>query len=131
MKKLIIVSLFVLLSLSVQASSGKGYKLITISTYLNFYLLNLNACEDYHPSIRMAAYRAEGKLHPYFAKLEAKISKLEMSKKEQEAINRTVSSRREKLNQQIKEGELTLEHCAAIISIVKDGLDSTLLKVID
>lgn len=127
MKKFVSAMTLALLSLTANASQNQSYQLITVSTYLNFYLLNLNACEDYHPEVRQAAYLAEKKLYPYFSKLDKKIATMNIDEADKRAIARTVSDRRSKLNVQIAEGEFTIEHCNAVISIVNEGLDSTIL----
>lgn len=129
MKKLLIGAL-VALSFGANANNenqSQSYKLITVSTYLNFYLMNLNACEDFHPSTRAEAYKAEGTLYPYFEKLDAKVAKLDIDKEDKMAIKNTVSDRRNKLDQQIADGEFTLEHCNAVIGLVNEGLDEALL----
>lgn len=112
-------------------SENHSYKLITVSTYLNFYLMNLNACEDFHPETRKAAYAAEGKLYPYFEKLDAKVAALKINEDDKDAIANTVSKRRTKLDRQIAEGEFTLKHCETVIKIVEEGLDETLLSAIN
>ncbi|NVK25123.1 MAG: hypothetical protein HWE10_09365 [Gammaproteobacteria bacterium] len=131
MKKIVSLALASALAFGANASENQSYKLITVSTYLNFYLLNLNACEDYHPSTRSAAYAAEATLYPYFEKLEKKLSKMDINPKDKEAIANTVSSRREKLNMQIADDEFTVEHCNAVIGIVNDGLDSKILEAVN
>ncbi len=130
--KNILIGALVILAFGAQAKSSdnQSYKLITVSTYLNFYLMNLNACEDFHPSTRPEAYAAEGKLYPYFEKQDEKVAKLDINKEDKMAIKNTVSERRTKLDRQIAEGEFTIEHCEAVISIVKEGLDETLLASI-
>ena len=110
---------------------NQSYQLITISTFLNFYLVNLNACEDYHPSTRKEAYAAEGKLYPYFEKLDKKVLALDIDADDKKAIANSVSKSRNKLNIQISENEFTLEHCKTVIGIVNEGLDATLLAAID
>ena len=132
MKKLLIaVMATIALGAHAQQNESQSYKLITVSTYLNFYLMNLNACEDFHPSTRRAAYEAEGKLYPYFEKLEAKISNIDIDKKDMQAIKNTVTDRRGKLNDQIKDQEFTIEHCNAVIGLVNDGLDEALLSALN
>lgn len=130
MKKLTTCLLAAALSFGVQANQSQSYKLITVSTYLNFYLLNLNACEDFHPSVRQAAYKAESKLYPFFEKLDKKIAAMEIDQNDKNAIAKTVTDRRKKLNAQIAEGDFTEAHCKAVIGIVNEGLDTTLLAVI-
>ena len=133
MKKLasLLIASALAFSFSANANQNQSYKLITVSTYLNFYLLNLNACEDYHPSTRRAAYEAEGTLYPYFDKLDKKVASLKINEDDKAAIANTVSSRRAKLNTQIAEGEFTIEHCNAVVRIVKEGLDPKILESID
>lgn len=131
MKKLATLLIASLLTFTANANENQSYKLITVSTYLNFYLLNLNACEDYHPSTRQKAYQAEASLYPFFERLDKKVAKLDINKKDKEAIANTVSARRAKLNGQIADGEFTIEHCEAVIRIVNEGLDSAILKSID
>ena len=136
MKKIILTSSLVLslfgagISTSVQAEEPQSYKLITLSTYLTFYLMNLNACQDFHPSTRSEAYKAEGELYPYFEKLDAKVKSLDIDANDKKAIKNTVSTRRAKLNRQIADGEFTVEHCKAVISLVGEGLDEKLLSLI-
>lgn len=131
MKKLASLLIASALAFSANANQNQSYKLITVSTYLNFYLLNLNACEDYHPSTRQEAYEAEGSLYPYFDKLDKKVASLKIDKNDKAAIANTVSTRRAKLNNQIADGEFTIEHCNAVIRIVKEGLDPKILESID
>ena len=134
MKKVTSVLLGALLCVgtaSASADKNQSYKLITVSTYLNFYLLNLNACEDYHPQTRQAAYKAEATLYPYFEKLDKKVESMDIDPDDKAAIAKTVSSRRDKLNTQISDGEFTAEHCNTVIAIVNEGLDPVILKSID
>ena len=131
MKKIVSLLLASALAFGASANQNQSYKLITVSTYLNFYLLNLNACEDYHPVTRQAAFKAESSLYPYFEKLDKNVAKLDINEKDKDAIANTVSSRRDKLNIQILEGEFTIEHCNAVISIVNEGLDKKILESIN
>jgi hypothetical protein len=131
MKKGLIAASLLLASVPALASQNQSYKLITVSTYLNFYLLNLNACEDFHPGVRSEAYAAEAKLYPYFEKLDKKVAALKIDENDKAAIANTVSDRRIKLNSQIAEGEFTVEHCQAVISIVNEGLDPEVLKSVN
>ena len=131
MKKLTICLIAAFLAFGAQASKSQSYKLITVSTYLNFYLMNLNACEDYHPAARQAAYKAESKLYPFFEKLDTKIAGLRIDEDDKAAIANTVSNRRAKLNAQIADGEFTIEHCNAVIGIVNAGLDKAILAAIN
>ncbi|QTH64094.1 hypothetical protein J1N51_00995 [Psychrosphaera ytuae] len=133
MKKITLFTLLLSLGLSavkVNAEQSQSYKLITVSTYLNFYLMNLNACEDFHPSTRAEAYKAEGQLYPFFERLDAKVKALDINADDKKAIKNTVTARRAKLNKQIADGEFTLEHCKAVIGLVNEGLDETLLSSI-
>lgn len=130
MKKLASLLIAASLAFGASANQNQSYKLITVSTYLNFYLLNLNACEDYHPETRQSAYEAEASLYPYFKKLDKQVASLKINDKDKAAIANTVSSRRDKLNAQIAEGEFTVEHCQAVIRIVNEGLDPKLLNSI-
>lgn len=112
------------------AANTQDYKLVTVAGYLNFYLLNLNACEDFHPQIRTAAYDTEKQLYPYLDKLYQKLGGAEGQS--QKMIAGIVSKRRDMLNSQIAEGDFTLEHCQAIVKILQqDGLDKTLLASLD
>ena len=131
MKKLAYLLVASVLAFGANANQSQSYKLITVSTYLNFYLLNLNACEDYHPETRQDAYKAEASLYPYFKKLDKQVATLDINAKDKAAIANTVSSRRAKLNAQIDEGEFTIEHCKAVIRIVNEGLDPKLLSSIN
>ena len=131
MKKLATLFIASALAFGASANQNQSYKLITVSTYLNFYLLNLNACEDYHPSTRQAAYKAEASLYPYFERLDKKVSSLKIDENDKKAIANTVSSRRTKLNSQIEEGEFTVDHCNAVIRIVNEGLDPKILESIN
>ena len=130
MKKIINLIFLLSLGFTASANENQSYKLITVSTYLNFYLLNLNACEDYHPETRLRAYEAESTLYPYFEKLDKKVASLNIDARDKEAIANTVSVRRTKLNAQITDGEFTVEHCNAVISIVNEGLDEMILQSI-
>lgn len=133
MKKLTVslIAALMAFSVNVNANSSQSYKLITVATYLNFYLMNLNACEDYHPAARQDAYKAESTLYPFFAKLDAKVAALKINQKDKDAIANTVSNRRAKLNAQIEAGEFTLEHCNAVIGIVNAGLDPKVLEAVN
>ena len=128
MKKWLLTSLVAAgLSCSVQAAD-QDYKLVTVAGYLNFYLLNLNACEDFHPSIRKAAFDAEQSLYPWLEKLDARTK----NSIDASVISDVVKKRRNALNAQINEGDFTLEHCQAVIKLLAgDGLDKTLLKNLD
>jgi len=131
MKKLASLLIASALAFGANANQNQSYKLITVSTYLNFYLLNLNACEDYHPATRQEAYKAEATLYPYFEKLDKKVASMNINESDKAAIANTVSTRRAKLNSQIADGEFTIEHCNAVIRIVSEGLDSKILASID
>ena len=71
MKKWCLAGLLLTSMLPVQAAD-QDYKLVTVAGYLNFYLLNLNACEDFHPQVRKAAFDAEQSLYPWLEKLDAR-----------------------------------------------------------
>ncbi len=133
MKRLasLFIAMTLTLAFNVSANQNQSYKLITVSTYLNFYLLNLNACEDYHPSTRQEAYKAEATLYPYFESLDKKVASMKIDESDKAAIANTVSTRRAKLNAQISEGEFTVEHCNAVIRIVNEGLDPKILSSIN
>jgi hypothetical protein len=118
-------------SFSAHAAQSANYKLITVASYLNFYLLNLNACEDFHPSVRKAALAAENAIYPWLEALNSKIIAIKLDDKDKMAIANTVVDRRAELNEQIAENEFTVAHCETIIDIVKAGLDSSLLKVLN
>lgn len=112
------------------AANTQDFKLVTVAGYLNFYLLNLNACEDFHPQVRSAAYEAEKQLYPYLDKLYQKMGGTEGAN--QKMIANIVSKRRTLLNDQIADGDFTLEHCQAVVKILQqDGLDKTLLASLD
>ncbi|WP_306523596.1 hypothetical protein [Rheinheimera sp.] len=125
MKKWLLTSLVAAgLSCSVQAAD-QDYKLVTVAGYLNFYLLNLNACEDFHPQVRKAAFDAEQTLYPWLEKLDMRTK----NSIDASVISDVVKKRRNALNAQINEGDFTLEHCQAVIKLLSgDGLDKTLLK---
>ena len=109
-------------------AADQDYKLVTVAGYLNFYLLNLNACEDFHPSTRQAAYDAEKILYPWLDKLDAKTK----SSIDASVIGDVVKKRRSALNSQIDDNDFTVEHCHAVIKLLTDGgLDKTLLKTLD
>lgn len=111
-------------------ANTQDYKLVTVAGYLNFYLLNLNACEDFHPSIRSAAYDAEKNLYPFLQKLYSKMGGADGTN--QKMVADIVMKRRSMLNAQIAEGDFTVEHCQAIVKILtEDGLDKTLLSALD
>lgn len=133
MKKITLFTLLLSFGLSAEklnAEESQSYKLITVSTYLNFYLMNLNACEDFHPSVRAQAFKAEAQLYPYLGRLDEKVNALEIDAEDKKAIKNTVSARRAKLNKQIADGEFTVEHCNAVIGLVNEGLDEKLLSAI-
>lgn len=109
-------------------AADQDYRLVTVAGYLHFYLLNLNACEDFHPSVRPAAFAAEQRLYPWLAKLEAKTK----SSIDASVISDVVRKRRDALNHQINEGDFTVEHCQAVIKLLDgNGLDQTLLKSLE
>lgn len=116
--------------LSTGASANtQDYKLVTVAGYLNFYLLNLNACEDFHPAVRSAAYDAEKHLYPHLDKLSAKLGG---NADNQKMVSDIVMKRRNMLNAQIADGDFTVEHCQAIVKILnEDGLDKTLLSALN
>lgn len=128
MKKWLLTSLVAAgLSCSVQAAD-QDYKLVTVAGYLNFYLLNLNACEDFHPQVRKAAFDAEQTLYPWLEKLDMRTK----NSIDASVISDVVKKRRNALNAQINEGDFTLDHCQAVIKLLSgDGLDKTLLKNLD
>ncbi len=130
MKTFVGIVLTFMLSFSVNAEQTMNYRLKTVASYLNFYLLNLNACEDFHPTVRKNALAAENLIYPWLEALNAKIITHKLNDKDKAAIAQTVVLRRASLNQQIADNEFTLEHCEAIIEIVKSGLDSSLLKIL-
>ena len=110
-------------------ANTQDYKLVTVAGYLNFYLLNLNACEDFHPAVRAAAYDAEKHLYPHLDKLSAKLGDHQDNQK---MVADIVMKRRNMLNAQIAEGDFTIEHCQAIVKILnEDGLDKTLLSALN
>lgn len=112
------------------AADTQDYKLVTVAGYLNFYLLNLNACEDFHPTVRAAAYDAEKTLYPYLDKLYSKMGGVKGEN--QKMVADIVMKRRTMLNTQIAEGDFTIEHCEAIVKILKeDGLDKTLISALE
>lgn len=113
------------------SAQSVNYKLITVASYLNFYLLNLNACEDFHPTVRKSALAAENAIYPWLESLNEKVELYKLNDKDKAAIANTVVERRKRLNEQIAENEFTVEHCKAIIDIVNSGLDSSLLKVLE
>ena len=119
------------LSFSAVSAQSVNYKLITVASYLNFYLLNLNACEDFHPTVRKSALAAENAIYPWLESLNSKVKAYKLNDKDKAAIANTVVDRRKRLNEQIAENEFTVEHCKAIIDIVNAGLDSSLLKVLE
>jgi hypothetical protein len=111
-------------------ANTQDYKLVTVAGYLNFYLLNLNACEDFHPAIRSAAYDAEKSLYPFLDKLHSKMGGKEGAN--QKMVSDIIMKRRNMLNAQIAEGDFTIEHCQAIVKILnEDGLDKTLLSALE
>lgn len=112
------------------SAETQDYKLVTVAGYLNFYLLNLNACEDFHPSVRGQAYEAEKSLYPHLEKLYAKMGG--DKGQNQKMVADIAMKRRASLNGQIAEGDFTVEHCQAIVKILsEDGLDKTLLSALD
>lgn len=127
MKKWFLAGLLMSSLVPAQAAD-QDYKLVTVAGYLNFYLLNLNACQDFHPGVRKAAYSAESTLYPWLDKLDAKTKgSIDIG-----MLNDVVQKRRDALNAQIKEGDFTVDHCNAVIKLLTaDGLDKTLLKALD
>lgn len=128
MNKWVIASLMAAsLGTTVQAAD-QDYKLVTVAGYLNFYLLNLNACQDFHPSVRHAAFEAEKSLYPWLDKLDNKTK----NSIDASVISDVVKKRRDALNAQINEGDFTVDHCQAVVKLLSgDGLDKTLLKNLD
>lgn len=125
MKKWLGAAVAALIVTSPVQAETQDYKLITVAGYLNFYLLNINACQDFHPQARQAAYDAEQKLYPWLEKLHSKLG-------DGKQVSEIVLKRRAMLNSQIGEGDFTLDHCQAIIKILnEDGLDKTLLANLD
>lgn len=124
------IVLTIMLSFSAHAEQPINYKLKTVAQYLNFYLLNLNACEDFHPEVRKSALAAENLIYPWLEALNAKVIANKLNDKDKTAIAETVVYRRARLNEQIEDKEFTVEHCEAIIDIVKSGLDRSLLKIL-
>lgn len=124
----------ILLSSAIPAHAvDQDYKLLTVASYLNFYLLNLNACEDFHSSLRREAYEAEGLLYPWLDKLDAKTK----GSIDAGVLEAELKKRREKVSSMIKdgglkkEGGLTEEQCRFIINIVKKNeLDKTMLDAL-
>lgn len=111
-------------------ANNQDYKMVTVAGYLNFYLLNLNACQDFYPTVRTSAYEAEGALYPYLDKLYSKMGG--KSGANQQTVADIVMKRRNLLNSQISEGDFTLEHCQAVIKILRnDGLDKALLSALE
>ncbi|GAB59021.1 hypothetical protein [Rheinheimera nanhaiensis] len=111
-------------------ANTQDYKLVTVAGYLNFYLLNLNACQDFHPSVRQSAYDAEKNLYPYLDKLYSKMGGEKGAN--QQMVSDIVMKRRNMLNAQIAEGDFTVEHCQAVVKILtEDGLDKTLLSAVE
>lgn len=119
-----------LLSVSTAYAQSVDYKLTTVASYLNFYLLNLNACEDFHPTVRKDALEAENSIYPWLEALNAKVLIFKLGDKAKSELANTVVERRARLNEQIADNEFTLEHCEAIINIVRSGLDKSLLKIL-
>lgn len=126
MKKICLAAL--LFSSVPVSAAGQDYQLVTVASYLNFYLLNLNACEDFHPAVRKEAYAAEQLLYPWLEKLDNRTSgSIDVS-----LLSAVVQKRRDALNQQIKDGDFTLDHCKAVVKLLTgDGLDKTLLKALE
>ena len=115
---------------SVAQANTQDYKLVTVAGYLNFYLLNVNACQDFHPAVRAAAYDVEKSLYPYLDKLYSKMGGAAGAN--QQMVSDIVMKRRNMLNTQIAEGDFTVEHCQAVVKILaEDGLDKTLLSAIE
>ena len=98
MKKWCLAALLASSLLPAQAAD-QDYKLVTVAGYLNFYLLNLNACEDFHPVVRQSAYDAEKLLYPWLDKLDAKTK----SSIDASVISNVVKKRRDALNSQIND----------------------------
>lgn len=132
MNKWLIATVFAAMAASswqLQAST-KDYRLLTVAGYLNFYLLNLNACQDFHPAVRQSAYQAEAQLYPWLDKLQQRI---EASNDFDSAVlSGIVLRRRAMLNEQIEDNDFTIDHCQAIVQILNtEGLDETLLSVLN
>ncbi|WP_337880606.1 hypothetical protein [Rheinheimera sp.] len=123
MKKLLAVLFASVVVAAPVSAETKNYQLLTVAGYLNFYLLNVNACQDYHPEVRQEAYLTEAQLYPWLDKLQKKLGN------DKATVAAVVQSRREALNQQIAEGEFTIDHCQAVVKLLSgDGLDKTLLQ---
>ena len=130
MKKWVSAAIVAVAMSTTAAANAQDYKLITVAGYLNFYLLNLNACQDFHPQVRQSAYDAEKVLYPYLDKLYGKMGGVEGAN--QKMIADIVMKRRAMLNEQITDGDFTVEHCQAIVKIMtEDGLDKTLLSALN
>lgn len=114
---------------SLAKSESSTINVFSASSYLNFYLMNLNACEEFHPSVQMSANKAEQVLYPHLQKLSAIVESGKLSQKEQQQLRDLLLQRKAMINEQIKSGELTLDHCNTVINIVtNEGLDPELLK---
>ncbi|HEY0922246.1 hypothetical protein [Rheinheimera pacifica] len=130
MKKWVSAAIVAVAMSTTAAANAQDYKLITVAGYLNFYLLNLNACQDFHPPVRQSAYDAEKTLYPHLDKLYGKMGGAEGAN--QKMIADIVMKRRAMLNGQIADGDFTVEHCQAIVKILtEDGLDKTLLSALE
>lgn len=130
MKTVAGIVLTLMLSFSAHGEQSINYKLKTVASYLNFYLLNLNACEDFHPAVRKDALEAEKLIYPWLEALNGKIELHKLNDKEKADIAKNALTRRASVNQIIAENELTVAHCQAIIDIVKSGLDVSLLQIL-
>lgn len=128
MKKWLVGCLLSAAVISPVQAADQDFKLVTVASYLHFYLLNLNACQDFHPSIRATALKAEQSLYPLLEKLDAKTK----TSIDASVLSDIVLKRRAALNVQISEGDFTIEHCQAVIKLLDgNGLDQTLLKNLD
>ncbi|MFC4656474.1 MULTISPECIES: hypothetical protein [Rheinheimera] len=126
MKKLLVTLFASVVATAPVSAETQDYQLLTVAGYLNFYLLNINACQDYHPVVRQEAYLAEAQLYPWLEKLEQKLGDNKAT------VAAVVQSRREALNQQIAEGEFSADHCRAVVKLLSgDGLDKTLLQILN
>ena len=116
MKKWVSAAIAAVAMSTTAAANAQDYKLITVAGYLNFYLLNLNACQDFHPPVRQSAYDAEKTLYPYLDKLYGKMGGAEGAN--QKMIADIVMKRRAMLNGQIKPCSVHWNNTSATASLM-------------
>jgi len=113
--------IFGLLTFSVQSTT---HNLQPVSSYLNFYQLNINRCEEIYPEKMSEANEARLIVQPYLESLHKSLKKDKLN----DTSKNSQLSMSMKISEQIAESELTSDHCSFIFEIARTGLDRVLLK---